>query len=378
MQRRSLTQAGPSLPLLGVGTMRLPRLIADDPSAIDIETTRIMMERAFSMGANYFDTAYPYHSGRSELVVGQIVQSFPRDRFFLATKLPSWLIEQPQDVTRIFEEQLQRLQVDFFDFYLVHNIHGAIEQKLVDCRIYDQLDTLRRSGKIRYLGFSFHDKPDMLRRLVDHPSYRWDFAQLQINYLDWEMIQAGELYQILKERQIPCIVMEPVRGGALANLGEEANAVLKEAHPDWSIASWAIRYVASLPNVRVVLSGMSTPSQLEDNLNTMADFTPLTKEEQNILAQALSVFKKKAMIPCTNCNYCEGCPSGIRIPELLGYYNTWQLTKWRPEFDRCMSDTTSAPPTACIDCGLCSEHCPQNLPISRYMAELSALRRPRQ
>lgn len=345
--------------------MRLPRL---DPEKQDIDygAAEAMVDRAIAAGVNYFDTAYPYHEGKSEPFIGHALRKYPREAVYLADKLPVRQITSPEDIDRIFDEQLARCGVEYFDFYLAHNLNRdnyVIHEKN---NVYTRLKRKQEQGLIRHLGFSFHDHTALLRRIV--ADYEWDFAQIQLNYLDWEGLDAKGQYETLAERGLPVVVMEPVRGGALATLSEAAQDELDKAAPGASAASWAIRYAASLPGVMTVLSGMSTMEQVEDNIRTMTDFHPLSEEEYAVIARAAALYRAAGAIPCTGCRYCMDCPSGVDIPRVFSAYNTFRTTDSKMRFTidyRSLDEGQQA--HNCIACGACLEHCPQGIAIPAMM-----------
>lgn len=356
--------------LLGLGCMRLPKLSADKEE-IDYPEAQKLVDYAFAQGINYFDTAYRYHGGDSELFVGQALKKYPRDQFNLATKLPIWMLEKPEDIDRIFEDQLKRLQVEYFDFYLLHALSKDTFEKSEQLGVYQRLSKFKEEGKIRRLGFSFHDSPKVLEEIVAaHP---WDFAQIQLNYLDWEMQDAKGQYEILEKNHIPVVVMEPVRGGALASLCPESDEMLKKAAPERSVASWAIRYAASLPGVMTVLSGMSNLEQMKDNIGTMEDFAPLTEEERQVLEKALAAYREKVLIPCTGCRYCIECPKTIPIPDVFAAYNQYAVSKYLDGLKKRLQEITEGHPSGCIQCGACAAICPQGIAIPEELKKILAL-----
>lgn len=371
MEKRHTESLGKDVSLLGFGLMRLP-IRDNNARKIDYAQAKKMVERAIAAGVNYFDTAWPYHEGASELFAGDVLSGFPRDRYFLASKIPTWEIKAPEDVDRIFAEQLKKCRVSFFDFYLVHCYNAenlAIAEKM---NIYENLRDKKERGLIRHLGFSFHGAASLLQRIVEQ--YSWDFAQIQLNYLDWDTLDAGRQYEILAEKGIPVIVMEPVRGGALATLTPEAVAVLRAMHPEASPASWAIRYAASLPHVMTVLSGMSTMEQVEDNIATMSPFVPLSEEERKALDEAAAIYRASGAIPCTGCRYCMDCPSGVDIPRVLGIYNHYCAHKRSTTFvNDCCSLDESQRAQSCTACGECVPLCPQQIDIPEKMKEIVAI-----
>ena len=281
--------------------MRMPKL---DPAKqeIDLATGQNLIDRAMEAGVNYFDTAYVYHGGDSEKFAGKALKKYPRESYFLVTKMPVRNVASEADVDRIFKEQLERCQTEYFDFYLLHNLNKDQWPKVEQYKIYDYLKEQQKAGKIRRLGFSFHDEPEILETIA--AAHEWDFAQIQLNYFDWDAYRSREQYEVLTKRGIPVVVMEPLRGGTLASLNPEATEIFRKADPNASTASWAFRYVASLPNVMTVLSGMTYAEHLEDNIKTFTDFKPLTDEERKVIADALAAYKKSGAVPCTGCRYC--------------------------------------------------------------------------
>ncbi|MFT9055348.1 MAG: aldo/keto reductase [Ethanoligenens sp.] len=350
--------------LLGFGCMRLPM----KDGVIDYAETERMLDAAWDAGVNYFDTAYVYHGGKSEGVMGPILKKHPRDKFYVADKMPVWLPKTPDDLDRIFNEQLERLGLDYIDFYLMHSMtteHWADVQRLDMLRFAEKK---RAEGKIKYIGFSFHDTPELFAEIVD--AYDWDFAQIQYNYLDDKGQRAEELYKMLEDRGLFTVVMEPVRGGDLASLPDQAGNLLKQAAPDRSLASWALRYVGSKPGVNVILSGMSDPAQVRDNLQTFSHFDPLDKQERAVLAQAVDVLAQIPQIACTGCQYCMPCPVGVDIPGNFDFYNSIQKFGANPGRVRRwgMLDKKY---DACVACGACLSKCPQHLAIPDELKKLA-------
>ncbi len=358
--------------LLGFGCMRFPVIDGDD-NRIDYEKSVEMIDFAYKSGVNYFDTAYGYHGGESEKFVGVALKRYPRESFFLASKMPPWFVKEEADIEKIFNNQLERCQVDYFDFYLEHSLNDENYDKLEKYNTYEFLTQKKKEGKIRNLGFSFHGSLECLERILS--DHEWDFVQLQYNYLDAETGSAQKEYEMIKKYNLPLIVMEPVRGGALANLCEEANALLKKAEPDKSIASWAIRFAASNESVLTVLSGMSTSEQVEDNIRTMSDFKPLTEDENTLLSEAAKIFKEYFSIPCTKCRYCtKDCPQGIDIPEMLSIWGRYRLEKNAGDFlKRYNNVEKNQRADRCISCRLCESFCPQSIQITDLMNKIKDL-----
>lgn len=361
MEYRKYNKTGEKISLLGLGNMRLPKLRADAED-IDNEKAQEIVDYAYANGINYYDTAYMYHDGKSEKFIGQALKKYDRSTFYLATKMPIWMAKTPTEMKQIFENQLKNLQTDYIDFYLFHSLNKANFEKCIEFGLYDYLSEKKRQGVIRNLGFSFHDIPNVLEKICE--TYSWDFAQIQLNYLDWEMQNAKRQYEILEEKNIPCIIMEPVRGGKLVNTCETANNIFTQANPEVSIASWAIRYAASLPNVLTVLSGMSNMEQVIDNVNTMTNFTPMTKQEYKIVERAVYEYKRKDTVPCTGCRYCMDCTSGVDIPKAFELYNKFVMDNDADAYKReYFKLEKSSHEDRCIACGLCTQHCPQGIAI---------------
>ncbi|MDR1242962.1 MAG: aldo/keto reductase [Deltaproteobacteria bacterium] len=379
MEKRLFAGIGREISLLGFGLMRLPRL---DPAAPDIDYARAekMIARAIAAGVNYFDTAWMYHEGRSETFAGDALSRYPRASYCLATKCPPWLVETPDDVERMFDAQLQKCRTDYFDFYLIHGLNEDRYKKVRNLGLYDRLLKKKEQGLIRHLGFSFHDHPSLMERIA--AEYPWDFAQIQLNYIDWTALRAKNLYEILSGRKIPVVIMEPVRGGALSSLPGEAETALKKAAPEASMASWAIRFAASLPGVLTVLSGMTAMEQLEDNLKTMNPFRPLGQDERAALEQAAVLYNAAGAIPCTGCRYCMDCPSGVNIPSVFAIYNHYRRGMSDGALARIVfGNNYNALRKAeradnCAACEQCVEKCPQQIEIPKRMEEITAFAQP--
>ena len=376
METRTFSRIGKDISLLGFGLMRLPLLASGNARDIDYDTACRMVDRAIESGVNYFDTAYVYHQQESENFAGHALSRHPRASYNLATKMPVWLLENSGDLERIFAEQLKKCRVGHFDFYLLHNIGGEACDAALKYDVYGFLRKKKDAGYIRNLGFSIHDAPDMLAKAV---AWReWDFAQIQLNYIDWDAIESKRLYEILAEHDIPAVIMEPVRGGALANLPPAAADIMKDFTPRASQASWAIRFAASLPGVLTVLSGMTRPEQLEDNLGTMSHFRPLSDEERAVLGRAAAAFRASGTIPCTGCRYCMDCVSGVDIPRVFAMYNQYMTLKSAgyPMAEIVLRNTyrtfgDGERPHNCVNCGACVQHCPQGIDIPKFMGEIA-------
>lgn len=360
---------------LGFGCMRLP---VTDGSTENINDAAFceMVDSYIEQGFKYFDTAYPYHNGRSEEAVGRcLVQRYARDRFFLASKMPVWLVKEYADYGKYFEEQLKKCQVEYFDFYLLHAMNKDRVKEAENLGGFQFVQSMKAEGKIRHIGFSFHDKADVLDEiLTNHPEM--EFVQLQINYYDWESenVQSRKCYEVAQKYGVPVIVMEPVKGGTLANMTGRPAEILKELSPEASFASYAIRYAASLENVMLVLSGMSDEQQLIDNTAYMREFRPLDERERAAIARVVEELAAMPTIACTKCRYCvEGCPKKIPIPDVFEDYNmTVQFginETNRGSYRRHTADGGSA--DVCIRCGKCEGQCPQHLPIRDLLVKVA-------
>ena len=357
---------GIDTPLIALGCMRLPM----NNGKIDMVELDKMVEYAMAHGANYFDTAYMYVEGKSENAIGEILKKYPRESFILADKCPAYLVNSKADVRRLCEEQLKKCQVEYFDNYMVHNINKNTLSNYRDNDMYGELLKLKEEGIIKHLGFSFHGDPQMLREVIKE--HKWDFCQLQINYLDWEVVNADELYQIADEAGVPIIVMEPLRGGTLCDLPEKAVEKLKQECPEDTQASFGLRWVASKKRVFTILSGMSNLQQLKENVDTFVNYKEFSEKETNVAHQIAQIIQSQGAISCTACKYCmEVCPRGINIPAIFGLYNIYKSsTQYSKKFMfaynyKALDESTRA--DKCIDCKLCIKNCPQNLDIPQLL-----------
>ena len=361
------------MPKIGFGLMRLP----ETNEVIDLDKVCKMVDAYLDAGFNYFDTAYVYHGGNSEKTVKEaIIKRHPRDSFTIATKLPAWSIHSFEDRDKIFEEQMERCGVDYFDFYLLHSIEdGNNYDTYVKYDCFNWGIQKRAEGKIRHFGFSYHGTPELLVKILDeHPEV--EFVQIQLNYADWDnpLVHSGKLYQILSERNIPIIVMEPCKGGKLANHDDECTEILKSVRPDKSVASWAFRFVGSLPGVTTILSGMTTQDQMEDNMNTFKNFEPLSDEERAAIDKVVEAMFRVEQVGCTACRYCvDGCPMSISIPDVISAINTKRKFPgdMRPQFfyNGLVTRDGNGKASDCIGCGQCEGVCPQHLPIIEILKE---------
>ena len=360
----------------GFGFLRLPRISQDDEKDIDYSVLNPMVDRFLEMGGSYFDTAYTYLGGVSEEAIRKsLVERYPRSHFRLADKLPGYQVKSYEECQVYFEESLRRCGVTYFDVYLLHWLNDknyAIAEKQDEFRFLRECKT---KGKALKIGFSYHDGPELLDQILTaHPEV--DYIQLQINYLDWDStaLQARKCYEVAVKHQKQVIVMEPVKGGSLVNLPEEAESVLKKLKPEASLASWAIRFASSLENVEIVLSGMNTMEQMEDN---MRPFTPLTKKEQNELSYVAALIRSNTAVPCTSCGYCiPHCPIGIPIPEYFALYNDYARSpkedwKMQHAYDALAKRKIHA--SACVQCRQCVANCPQKIEITSLLRKVASV-----
>lgn len=360
------------LSALGMGAMRLPTVDGDD-AKIDAAATQEMVDYALSHGVNYFDTAWGYHNGNSELVMGEALKKHPRKSFCLATKFPGYDLGNMSKVNEIFPRQLEKLQVDYFDFYLIHNVNEMnIDAYLNEDEygIYSYLLEQKKAGKIRHLGFSAHGSVEVMRRFLEAYHEGMEFCQIQLNYVDWTLQDAKAKMELLREYDIPVWVMEPVRGGRLAKLSEKDEETLSNLRPDEKPVAWAFRFLQSLPEVDVTLWGMSSLEQMKENIDIWGEEKPLTDPEMDALLH-MAAGMMDGLLPCTACRYCTShCPKGLDIPKLIGLYNDWKFTGGG--FVPAMVIGTlpeDKRPSACIGCRSCEKLCPQQIKISEAMRD---------
>ena len=358
-----------TMPLLALGCMRLPV----KGKEVDMAELEKMVQYAMDCGMNYFDTAYMYVDGKSENAIGEVLKKYPRESFILTDKSPAYLINSKEDVLRIFNEQLKKCQVEYFDNYMVHNINKNSISNYRDNDMYGELLKLKKEGKIKHLGFSFHGDPKMLREVISE--HKWDFCQLQLNYLDWEVVNAKELYEIADEANVPVIVMEPLRGSALCNLPQKAEEKLKEVCPNDTPASFALRWIASKKRVFTILSGMSSLEQVKQNAQVFINYKKLRKKKKKLASEIVKIIQSQGAIGCTACKYCmEVCPKGINIAAIFALYNMFKSsTQANRNFMfvynyNALEESTRA--DKCIECGLCSRNCPQGLDIPKLLKEV--------
>lgn len=354
--------------LLGLGTMRLPcktPIKRESNPLINYDKAQRLVDIAYENGVNYFDTAYMYHVGKSEKFIGTALKKYPRESYFLADKLPIWMCPKQSDMEKVFSKQLNRTGHDYFDFYLLHSLNKENFDKCENFGAYEFVSKKREEGKIKNIGFSFHGTIDDLKEIV--AAHKWDFAQIQLNYLDWKNQQAEEQYNILTEAGIPVIIMEPVRGGKLADVSKDIENMFKKAEPDKSVASWAIGFAASHSNVLTVLSGMNSEEQLYDNLNTLTDFKPFDEKKMRLCFTAAGMINKSDVIPCTGCDYCADCPKEVKISSVFSIYNKIKTDEISLEDGKKQYINLKNNASACISCGKCASHCPQGIEIPQLL-----------
>jgi len=361
MEKRRWEKLGIETPLLGMGLMRLPMKdgIVDDEIAVQ------MVDEMYNAGVRYFDTAYVYMNGENERFARRaLVDRYPRDSFWITSKLPLDHVKEPEDAQRIFEESCERLGVDYIDFYLYHALNGSRWEKYKAMGLDDFLIRLKEAGRIRYAGFSFHGSPDDLRMILSDRD-DWDFVQLQINYYDWYNDTSKELYEIAEQKGVPVVIMEPVRGSALHQLGDDVREAFQKVRPGDSNVKWAMRFVGSLPNVKVVLSGVSELEHVRENVGFYSPLEPMTDADIDTIKGVMDIILSRPFVPCTGCHYCDGCPVGVDIVHTFRAYNEyaklynaggmmWQYFGNVPEANRA---------DQCIGCGACAAKCPQFIDI---------------
>lgn len=368
MEYRTMEKLEIKTSLLGFGCMRFP---TNADGSINEEEALAMIDKAYQSGVTYFDTAYPYHGGKSEEVTGKALARYARESYYLATKLPIWEVKSVSDAERIFQEQLKRLQKEYVDFYLMHALNAGSWKTVKELDLLGYCEKQRTEGKLKYLGFSFHDGYEVFEEILT--AYPWDFCQIQLNYMDKDTQATLKGVELANKLGIPMIIMEPIKGGSLANLPYDGiDELFKKARPEASTSSWALRYAASFDNINVVLSGMSTMAQVEDNLKTFAQFEPLSEEEQTIIEQVADALGRRVQNGCTGCRYCMPCPAGVNIPKCFGIWNQYHIyeniseTKWN--WTQNIEDSQKA--SNCIKCGKCEQACPQHIAIREDLARL--------
>lgn len=361
------------LSALGMGAMRLPVTGAEASSPIDEEAVAEMVEYAIQNGINYFDTAYGYHDGKSEIVMGRVLAKYPRESFFLASKFPGFDLDKVERPAEIFEEQLKKCQVEYFDFYMFHNLCDRNIGWYMDPKygIMDYLLEQKKAGRIRHLGVSTHASLEDMKRFLDAYAENLEFVQIQLNYLDWKLQLAKEKVELIRSYNLPVWVMEPVRGGKLAVLSEENTGKLKALRPDSGVPEWAFRFLQTIPEVTMTLSGMSNMQQLKDNIHTYGTAEPLNETEMKAILEVADTMMN--ILPCTSCRYCvPECPQELEIPTLMNLYNdTVFETTAKDALAKAAALPAEKQPSSCVGCRSCEQKCPQNIHISEVMTALA-------
>lgn len=369
IDRRMIPALGKEISRLGYGGMRFPK----NGDEVDVGAAVQLLRKAYEMGINYFDTAMVYHKGESEKIFGKAFEPYPRDSYLIADKMSIWLCSDEEDMKARFYNQLKTLKTDYIDFYLVHSLNRNHYKKVKDLHCVEFLQQMKQEGKIKHLGFSFHDTYQVFTQILN--DYTWDFVQIQLNYLDWHNQGAEQLYRELERRNLPVMVMEPVRGGYLATIDSERAKPFLELEPQRSIASWAIRWVESLPQVAVVLSGMSDLQQLEDNVATMTHFEPMNEQELAAIDRVVEEIRKVNEIPCTGCRYCMDCPMGVDIPEIFSIYSQYKIFGKEKAFVQDYEEVVEHGNGAehCVRCMACTTKCPQMIAIPDKLEMIAKL-----
>ncbi len=369
IDRRMIPALGKEISRLGYGGMRFPK----NGDEVDVDAAVQLLRKAYEMGINYFDTAMVYHKGESEKIFGKAFEPYPRDSYLIADKMSIWLCSDEEDMKARFYNQLKTLKTDYIDFYLVHSLNRNHYKKVKDLHCVEFLQQMKQEGKIKHLGFSFHDTYQVFTQILN--DYTWDFVQIQLNYLDWHNQGAEQLYRELERRNLPVMVMEPVRGGYLATIDSERAKPFLELEPQRSIASWAIRWVESLPQVAVVLSSMSDLQQLEDNVATMTHFEPMNEQELAAIDRVVEEIRKVNEIPCTGCRYCMDCPMGVDIPEIFSIYSQYKIFGKEKAFVQDYEEVVEHGNGAehCVRCMACTTKCPQMIAIPDKLEMIAKL-----
>ena len=369
MEKRKMENLGIETSLLGFGCMRFPVLGNGEINEPEAER---MLDKAIAEGVNYIDTAYPYHDGKSEIVTGKILKKYDRDSFYLATKLPLWLVKSLEDVDKFFEEQLSKLQTDHIDFYLLHALDRGRWDMVKSLKVIERLEELKAEGKIKYLGFSFHDSYEVFEEIINYRE--WDFCQIQLNYMDAEEQAGVKGASLAASKNVPLVIMEPVKGGSLAVFADDIMGKFHAFDPEASAASFALRWVGSLPGVKVILSGMSTMEQVEDNLKTFCDFKPLSEAEQKMIGEVTDTLRSRVQNGCTGCRYCMPCPAGVDIPGCFRTWNTYHMYQnynmVKGSWENELGESKQA--KNCVKCGKCEQACPQKLSIRQDLERVQA------
>lgn len=370
MQYRYFTKNRLKVSLLGFGCMRFPT-IDGDSSKIDEDKSIEMLHYAIDNGVNYIDTAYNYHQGNSEIFVGKALKNGYREKVYLATKLPVWLADSYNDFEKLLDEQLKKLDTNHIDFYLLHSLHKKTWDKIVNLNIFKFLDEAKKKGKIKYVGFSFHDEFPLFKDIID--SYPWDFCQIQLNYMD-RQYQAGiDGLKYAAEKSISLVIMEPIKGGKLSKTSDDILAIWNSSDIKRTLVEWALKWVYDFPEVSVVLSGMSTIEQVKENIETTDNSFPksLTKREHELIDKVTNIYAEKTKVGCTSCEYCLPCPQGVVIPEIFSLYNNYYVYGTEEQSISSYNNLIEKEKDSskCIECGECEQLCPQHLKIISFLKD---------
>ncbi len=374
MQYRYFTKNRIKISSLGFGCMRLP-VLGNDLSKIDEKKASELLSFAIDKGINYFDTAYNYHQGMSELFLGKFLNKSLRDKVYIATKCPVWLTEEYEDFEKLLDDQLEKLKTDYIDFYLLHSLHKKTWDKVVELRVFDFLKQAKEKGKIKYIGFSFHDELPLFKEIID--SYPWDFCQIQLNYLDREYQAGLEGLWYAKDKDIDVIIMEPIKGGRLAKASDDIKKIWNESPIKRSPAQWALKYLFNMEEISIVLSGMTTMDQVVENIKVVNETTPnsLTTKESSLIERVSKLYNDRIKVGCTGCEYCLPCPSNVAIPDIFELYNHAYifdaLEESKNSYKTYKEKNIDA--TKCVECGSCEEICPQNLSIIDFLKDAEDL-----
>lgn len=372
MQYRYFTKDNLMVSTLGFGCMRFP-VVDEDNGKIDYDKAIDMLRYSIDNGVNYIDTAYNYHGGNSEVFLAEALKDGYREKVYIADKNPVWLVEEYEDFERLLDEQLEKLNVDYIDFYLLHSLHKKSWNKIVELKVFDFIEEAKKKGKIKYMGFSFHDEFSLFKEIVD--SYDWDFCQIQLNYMDRDFQAGLKGLDYAASKNLSVVIMEPIKGGKLANSPREVLDIFDENHIKRSPAEWALKYLYDFPEIAVILSGMSTMDHVKENIKVASDDSKLTEEELDIIDRVTAVYKEKIKVDCTTCRYCLPCPFNVAIPDIFQNYNDVyvydRLEYSKSNYKHLVENEKDS--SMCTECGECEAICPQNLEIIQYLKDADSI-----